>query len=298
MDDAADKAKSDCTAAVRDIFQDICPDYLEQTAAKWSYNHDVVIDAIMRDVDKGTPYPKLPDQKTLKRKRDADDEDEASRNRRRYDGAGRQKETSSNYIHVSYVVTVVDIGSYTYYSVRRKVLAQDFPRAAMKSIRKLLQENDNLLFRTYMAIDKIYRDKNLQAGFEMKKPRTPADAEYSPAMLDQTIAKTSNPDQKRALEELRAARIVCQSEAAKSSAAAEKEREEEENFKRAEEDGTVAECACCFGDFAMNRMVCCDNLNNGHVSEHVSASYLFIDCCRLKDILTFISELLHRLCET
>ncbi|KAF6842605.1 ring finger [Colletotrichum musicola] len=247
MADNAERTKSECTAAVLDIFPDVCPDYLEQTAAKLGYNHDLVVDEIMRGIDEGEPYPKLPDQKILKRKRDAHGGDEASRARRKYDHADRHKETSSNYVQLS-----------------RKVLAQDFPRAAVKSIGKVFAEKDNLLFRTYVAIDKILRDKDLSASFEMKKTRTPTAAEYLPARLDQTILETKNPDAKRALEELRAARLFCQSEAAKSNAAAAKEREEEENFKRAEEDGTVAECGCCFGDFAMNRMVCCDNPSNEH----------------------------------
>lgn len=267
MADNAERTKSECTAAVLDIFRDVCPDYLEQTAAKFSYNHDLVVDEIMRGIDEGKPYPKLPDQKILKRKRDAQEGDEASRARRKYDHADRRKETSSKYVQLSYVFPVGrQFACVLNFLSRRKVLAQDFPRAAVKSIGKVFAEKDNLLFRTYVAIDKILRDKDLPAGFEMKKTRTPTAAEYLPARLDQTILETINPDAKRALEELRAARLFCQSEAAKSDAAAEKEREEEENFRRAEEDGTVTECGCCFGDFAMNRMVCCDNPSNEHVS--------------------------------
>nr|XP_036580337.1 ring finger domain-containing protein [Colletotrichum truncatum]KAF6788249.1 ring finger domain-containing protein [Colletotrichum truncatum] len=259
MADRTNEIKSACTAAVLNLFPDICTDYLEKIATDLQYDHGQVIDEILSCIENGKSYPKKPRTKVLKRKRGIPEEaDETSKLRRRYDYVNRPKEMGPVYISVS-----------------KKVLAQDFPRATMKSIVKLLEQNDNLLMRTYLALDEINRnwqEGNLRPGFEMKKTRTVPNPELTPAQLDQTINNSTFEDKKRALEELRAARKICEAEAAKRNSAKDKQCEEKENLERAKENGTATECGCCFGDFAMNRMVHCSRTDNVH--------YFCVECAR------------------
>ncbi|TDZ31385.1 E3 ubiquitin-protein ligase [Colletotrichum spinosum] len=251
-----EETKSACLAAALEVFPDIDPGYLEKKCVKLRHDQGQVIDAILADSESSKPYPKR--TKSLKRKRGASGKiDETARARLKYDNENRV-EASLDYTRLS-----------------RKLLAQDFPRATAKSISQLMSDNNNLLLRSYLALDQLDRERlagRPTPGFEWKKSRTPAAFHYTPPNLDQTIRDVAAPDQKRALEELRDARKVLKAQEDERSSAKEKEIEEAENFIKAQEDGTTAECGCCFGDFAMNRMVCCANPDEMH--------YFCVECAR------------------
>ncbi|KAF9874635.1 ring finger domain-containing protein [Colletotrichum karsti] len=261
MDDDLDAGiRSACTAILLDLFPDICPSHLEKTAEKFQYDTDRVIEEILGSKS----YPKISRVKSLKRKREASqDGDEMSKLRRKYDHADRPEETAALYIKVS-----------------KKVLAQDFPRATSKNIAVLFQENKNLLFRTYLALDEINRGwqdgKVVKPGFEMKKTRTAPDMDLTPAKLGQTIENSTIPDRTRALEELRDVRQLCYAETAKRIAVYDKERAEARNLREAEEEGTTQECGCCWGTFALNRMVSCSKSDQEHASFH----WFCVECAR------------------
>ncbi|KAK0744973.1 hypothetical protein B0T21DRAFT_280521 [Apiosordaria backusii] len=72
------------------------------------------------------------------------------------------------------------------------------------------------------------------------------------------LSATSEDGEKGALEDFKAARGVCEAKAAKARAKQAEEAEEAANYARAQADGSIAECGCCFGDFAQNRMVHCN----------------------------------------
>ncbi|KAE9566031.1 hypothetical protein CGMCC3_g17793 [Colletotrichum fructicola] len=78
------------------------------------------------------------------------------------------------------------------------------------------------------------------------------------------------PDRNRALEELRAARQVCEAAQSKRKLAKAKVLDKENNFKQAREEGNIAECGCCFDECPLDCMVHC----NAPDSEHRA---LFLD---------------------
>ncbi|KAL3296707.1 ring finger protein [Colletotrichum asianum] len=255
MADIEANIKSDCAAQVFAVFPDICPEYFEKTATELLYDVDKIIEEILG----ASSYPKKARSKSLKRKRESSAEkDEVSKVRQLYDFANRPPERAQIYISIS-----------------KKVLSQDFPRATIKSITKLLAEHNNCLMQTYLALDEITRDwksGKTKARFEFKKTRTPPNPELEPANLDGTIRDSTTPDRTRALEELRAARQVCEVEQSRRNSARAKVQEEENNFKQAQEEGTIAECGCCFDERPLNRMVHCDNPDAEH--------YFCFDCAR------------------
>ncbi|KAI8285241.1 E3 ubiquitin-protein ligase RNF216 [Colletotrichum sp. SAR 10_98] len=247
MADIEANIKSDCAAQIFAVFPDICPEYFEKTATELLYDVDKIIDQILG----ASSYPKKARSKSLKRKRESPAEkDEVSKVRQLYDFANRPPERAQIYISIS-----------------KKVLSQDFPRATIKGITKLLAEHNNCLMQTYLALDEITRDwksGKTKARFEFKKTRTPPNPELEPANLDGTIRDSTTPDRTRALEELRAARQVCEAEQSRRNSARAKVLEEENNFKQAQEEGTIAECGCCFDEQPLNRMVHCDNPDAEH----------------------------------
>ncbi|KAI8283414.1 hypothetical protein K4K59_007676 [Colletotrichum sp. SAR11_240] len=255
MADVEANIKSDCATKIFTIFPGICPQYFEKTATEHLYDVDKIIGEIL----KAKSYPKEARPKSLKRKSESSEkEDEVSKVRRLCDFANRPAEKTQVYISTS-----------------KKVLCQDFPQAATKSVAKLLKENDNSLMQTYLTLDAIYRNweaGKTKVGFKFKKTRTPPDLELEPANLDKTLDRLPLSDRKRALEELRAARQVCEAVKSKHKSAEAKVLDEENNFKQAQEAGTIAECGCCFDERPLNRMVHCDNPDAEH--------YFCVDCAR------------------
>ncbi|EQB53745.1 hypothetical protein CGLO_06488 [Colletotrichum gloeosporioides Cg-14] len=255
MADIEANIKSDCAAQIFAVFPDICPEYFEKTATELLYDVSKIIEEILG----ASSYPKKARSKSLKRKRESPaEQDEVSKIRQLYDFANRPPETAQVYISIS-----------------KKVLSQDFPRATIKSITKLLEEHNKCLMQTYLALDEITRNwksGKTKAGFEFKKTRTPPNPELEPVNLDGTIRDSTTPDRTRALEELRAARQVCEAEQSRRNSARAKVLEEENNFKQAREAGTIAECGCCFDERPLNRMVHCDNPDAEH--------YFCIACAR------------------
>ncbi|KAH0425474.1 hypothetical protein CcaCcLH18_10933 [Colletotrichum camelliae] len=255
MADAEASMKSDCAAHILSIFPDICSEYFEEAATKHLYDVNKIIEEILG----APPYPKKARSKSLKRKCESSEtEDEVSKVRRLYDFADRPAETTQVYIGTS-----------------KKVLCQDFPRATTKSVAKLLKEHKNCLMQTYLDLDEIYRNwegGKAKVGFNFKKTRTPPDLELEPANLDSTLRNLSPSDMRRALEELRAARQVCEAVQSKRKSAEAKVLDEENYFKQAQEAGTIAECGCCFDKRPLNRMVHCNNPDAEH--------YFCVDCAR------------------
>ncbi|KAK0368965.1 hypothetical protein CLIM01_13675 [Colletotrichum limetticola] len=92
----------------------------------------------------------------------------------------------------------------------------------------------------------------LPIGFTLKKKKTPtSDRIREGKRLDQ-LAETVDPVEKRALKEPVAARRMPEAAGAKREAA------------------TIFDCGWCYGEFALNRMVCCENGNH----------FFCVDCAR------------------
>lgn len=88
------------------------------------------------------------------------------------------------------------------------------------------------------------------------------------------------PDRRETFEELVAARRI----RGKADQKREDERQlllaEDENTRRAEADGTMGECGCCYGDYPFNRMIHCDG----------EEAHCFCRQCALKNAETEIGN--------
>ncbi|GJD00371.1 ubiquitin-conjugating enzyme [Colletotrichum higginsianum] len=127
--------------------------------------------------------------------------------------------------------------------------------------------DDEATILPYMAVDAAMKENQWSPGkvyvnIAYKKSPTSTDPQYEGIQLDNTIQLTNNPEEKRALQELQAARKLL----LKRKEAIEKENAERHNLFWARELGEAKECGCCFEEFAQNRMVNCQNPNSYHAS--------------------------------
>lgn len=164
-------------------------------------------------------------------------------------------------------IEILAASSMTDNRYRKKLLKQEFPSATMSSILKIFASKDNQLLPAYMAVDAAMKENQWSPGkvyvnIAYKKSPTSTDPQYEGIQLDNTIQLTNNPEEKRALQELQAARKLL----LKRKEAIEKENAERHNLFWARELGEAKECGCCFEEFAQNRMVNCQNPNSYHAS--------------------------------
>ncbi|KAK1658986.1 hypothetical protein BDP55DRAFT_733650 [Colletotrichum godetiae] len=258
--EAVDCDKDACAATVLSVFPDICLRYLEETAAKVNHNPDQTIDTILGSAEKGGSYPKASRQKNLKRKREGSAEDDEKANiLRLYAYPGREREVEARYIDKS-----------------EQILKHDFPQVLQKCLAKVFFDHDNQLLPTYLRIDQAVEDlkkgvrDGLPPGFALKKKSTPpSERIFEGERLDH-LMRTANPVEKRALDELVAARQVLEATKTSKEAARLEAAREAENFETAKALGTVLDCGCCYGEFAFNRMVCCEK----------GTHFFCVDCAR------------------
>lgn len=157
---------------------------------------------------------------------------------------------------------------------REQLLRQEFAHAGSPDVASVLAANGKLLLPAYIALHDRFplwdgNGKLVKTGSGGDKTLTRADLAYPPRLLDEMIHAANATSEHQALQELRAARWVVRARAVNRGDAERKKRAEQANFARAQAEGTVMECQCCFDDFAMNRMVHC----NGD-EEHVSCFVL------------------------
>ncbi|CAG8974924.1 hypothetical protein HYALB_00006711 [Hymenoscyphus albidus] len=229
-----------CIDAVLAIFPDICRDHVGKLYETISYSSDLIIAHILDKTEKGSPYPKAKDmQKTLKRKRQITEEDAATL---KY-GAADSPEPLRE-IHA-------DI---------RTFLSFEFALTPMSFIDATLNQTGYRLFHAYRVLEQAQREWEPQNPPYMKlRSQRRTQDKFS----ERTIQKNldSGHDERVRVEfylEIQAARKV----RAKADAVREAQRlheiEEAANEQRAQRDGTMSECGCCFGDYPMNRMIHCD----------------------------------------
>lgn len=84
------EARDSCRQMVMTIFQDICPEYLEQVAEQWHYHANAVAEYIVDQEQSGKKYPRQQQKKDLKRKRSENEEviEEMRDARCKYDNGG------------------------------------------------------------------------------------------------------------------------------------------------------------------------------------------------------------------
>lgn len=121
-----------------------------------------------------------------------------------------------------------------------------------------LSQNDECLYPTILAMDKILSDWDDQnPPFKLKSRPMKAIGCYSEEAIEETIRTCNDPAEKEALVEFHEARKAQAIRKARADAILRNDKAEVDNFNRAQAEGTVSSCECCYDDFALNRMVHC-----------------------------------------
>ncbi|KAK3324056.1 ring finger protein [Cercophora scortea] len=227
--------------AVLSCFPDICLDYLEKAAAEPRWSNEHFISYLLDQQEKGKPYPTH--TKSLKRKREArtesDGADENVELQKKFEQGNRPQNVNAGYAKI-------------YLKTAKSLLMEDFPEMYAHDIETVLKENRLHLYPSYMALEAARLGEGPVGRFRIKK--VPTRSINPEGAFRQSIVGA----EKDAMEEYRAARKVCQAKASVRAAEKQREQDELENRTRAEAEGTMAECQCCFGDFPLNRMVHCN----------------------------------------
>lgn len=146
-----------------------------------------------------------------------------------------------------------------------KILSLEFPLIPMNFITITCTKTKYRLFSAYEMLEEAQRtyDKAKKVPYpRLKSPRKGDD--YSPTNVAAYLASPAEPDGQvdqekvEIYEELQATRRVSAKAAAQRTAERVAEAEEAANVARAEADGTMSECGCCYCDYPLNRMVHCN----------------------------------------
>ncbi|QSZ34586.1 hypothetical protein DSL72_006180 [Monilinia vaccinii-corymbosi] len=236
------ETKGECINAVVAVFPEICRDHVAGLYDEVSQSSDQLIAHILDKADTGSVYPKAKDgQKGLKRKRVLNEEEEAIQ---KYEAAGR----------------TVGPALYLERTLIRSILSFEFAQTPMTFIDSTLQTSRHCLFSAYRTLEEAQRT------FDPANPRYPRirnlrrmPVVYREDQVEEEIRKNVSPWKTEILKELQAARRTQKMTESRRRAQREAEAAEEENERRAQAEGTMAECGCCFGDFPLNRMVHCNS---------------------------------------
>ncbi|KAI1409196.1 hypothetical protein F5Y13DRAFT_96534 [Hypoxylon sp. FL1857] len=130
-----------------------------------------------------------------------------------------------------------------------------FPRIPAITIRNYMLQNKQSVFEAYTAIDEAVRNWNdADPPWKEKKTLSKKMADFTPDQVPNLDMARFSLEEQAAITELGAARELKSIKDAKLVA----EAEEEHNFNREKSMGQIAECGCCFDEFALNRMVQCN----------------------------------------
>ncbi|KAF7903202.1 uncharacterized protein EAF01_006251 [Botrytis porri] len=236
------ETKTECIDAVVAVFPEICRDHVAGLYEKVSLTSDRLIAHILDQADTGTPYPKAKDvQKQLKRKRVLTEEEEAIQ---KYEAVGR----------------IVGPALYLERTLIRSILSFEFPVTPLAFIDETLRSTGHRLFSAYRTLEEADRtfDAHNPPYRRIKTPRK-MPHEYRDGRIEEAIQKNESPEKTETLKELLVCRKIRKTAESRRLAEQEAILAEEENLKRAEAEGTMSECCCCFSDYPLNRMVHCNS---------------------------------------
>ena len=142
----------------------------------------------------------------------------------------------------------------------RNILQHEFPDSPMVFIDTCLGQSGHRLFSAYKLLDEARRDYQTGVKYTKLKSARKSTTDFRPENIEILINDLDG-DFERAeiLRELQAARRAKVKAEAKLRAELAAQLEEEENEKKAQAEGTMQECGCCFGDYPRNRMIHCDS---------------------------------------
>ncbi|KAF1943204.1 hypothetical protein EJ02DRAFT_443455 [Clathrospora elynae] len=174
----------------------------------------------------GEAYPKEADEaKNKKRKR----EDEADDELNTYEKGERDPK----------------VGGYEYDA--SELLKEEFLNVPSRHITNLLKQQ-NTLYKAFGVLEHQVRNyRNARVYTRLGRPRNKRGIEF------QLIEEGS-----QLPKELHAARKKSEAEAAKRRKIEEVKQAEEANLEQAQMNKQMGECACCFDDVPLNRMISCD----------------------------------------
>ncbi len=134
----------------------------------------------------------------------------------------------------------------------------------MNFIDSTLNQSGYRLFSAYRVLEEAHRTFDpLRPPYNKIKHQRKMQNEYKGANLEFTIGRITESghqnEQVEILRELQAARRIRKKLEAKRQAELQAENEERDNIWKAQAEGTMSECGCCFDDFPLNRMVHCDS---------------------------------------
>ncbi|EDU40328.1 ubiquitin conjugating enzyme 7 interacting protein 1 [Pyrenophora tritici-repentis Pt-1C-BFP] len=219
-----------CLQLVLSVLPDISADYVLQLI------HEKTTDAtrtmarcehLLTEILEGDPYPKESEEaKSKKRKRDDEDEDALID----YETAERDPE----------------IGGYEHDAT--ELLKDEFLFVPVRHLTNILGEQKTL-FKAYGVLEKQVRNYGRVANSFRKngKSRNKRGVELELINQGSQLPK-----------ELHAAKKKVELETAKRRKAQEAEEAEEVNLQQARMNNQMGECACCFDDVPLNRMISCN----------------------------------------
>lgn len=261
----AEDVMTACTLALFTLFPNICPDYLRETCESLNYDYELITSHILDNFDNGIMYPQ---RAMLKRRReDGDMAEDALPNVASFPSGFLDKSKGMDPGEQEKLAIQLfgseerreKTKSPEYITLARILCQQAYPFVPHRFIAKHLLAHDNCLLPALLALDNhIANDSPLDLAFTFKKTRTKSDPAYVLEQLPITLQDEVSAAKKEALEEYSAALQIRQLRKTQREAEKLRKVEEATNFRRAQRDGTVKECECCFGDFAMNRMVHCE----------------------------------------
>ncbi|KAH9883625.1 hypothetical protein F4778DRAFT_775109 [Xylariomycetidae sp. FL2044] len=233
--------ESTCKNHLLALFPDITSDYLDEISSLHAFNAEAAASAIL-DQYPNLQYPKSA-ANPLKRKRSDDSDEEKEPEVAR---TMKAKLSANNYLR--------NLDSRDYQDLARSLISQEFPRVPVLTIRNSLLENRQSLFEAYTKLDDAFRSwDDANPPWKAKTRPSKVDGDFTPERFANLDLSKYNEAQQAAIEELRAARELRSIKDAKIMA----EAEEKSNFTRAQKDGQITECGCCYNDCALNRMVQC-----------------------------------------
>ncbi|KAL1791976.1 hypothetical protein ACET3X_009727 [Alternaria dauci] len=230
-EDATVVTEAACLQMVLSVLPDISVDYvlkLIQEKTTDTTRTTAQCEHFLIELLEGDPYPKESDNASnKKRKRDDDDaESELST----YEKAERDPEISG-YEHDA-----------------TELLKDEFLTVPVRHIMRVLKE-EKTLYKAYGVIDQQVRDyAHVAKTFSLiNKSRNKRGVQLQLIEQGSQIPK-----------ELHAAKKKREVEAAKRQKVKDAELAEEANLKHAEMNNEMGECACCFDDVPLNRMISCN----------------------------------------
>ncbi|RMZ69017.1 ring finger [Pyrenophora seminiperda CCB06] len=219
-----------CLQMVLSILPDISADYVLQLIQEKMTDTTrtmVQCEHFLAEILEGEPYPKeLNDAKNKKRKRDDEDDDDWIG----YEMAERDPE----------------IGGYEHDAT--ELLKDEFPFVPVRHLKIVLGEQ-NTLFKAYGVLEKQVRDYGSVANSFRRNGKSRIKCGVQLQLINQGSQLP---------KELDAAKKKSELEAAKRRKAQEAEQAEAANLYQARMMNHMGECACCFDDVPLNRMISCN----------------------------------------